>query len=476
MNIDRNLTRRKFLQASAAGLSFMYLPGIGRVRARPFAAMSSKGFSGRLCYNENPLGPSPLALDAMQQAVPEANRYPDWYSSTLESHIASHHGLGSNNICCGTGATEVIRLIADAFLSAGDEVVTATPTYFQMASEATANGASVVYVPVDGNYLIDLEAISEAITVNTKLVFLVNPNNPLATCIHRTDMEAFINSLPVGIVVVIDEAYHHYVHTSNYESCVRFVSEGLPVIVIRTFSKAYGLAGARIGYSIASPGYTGQIASSQMFGMVSNLGQAAADAALSDNQHVADTIALNDQAKKICEEGFAQLGLHYIPSETNFMMFDTGTDAGWVAAELASRGFQVRTGWGMPQHIRVSTGLAAEMHEFIAALEDILSWKTSLRETRPTYAFALNHVYPNPFHSRCTIRITTSGREKVMLAIYDSSGRKVQTLVNGALATGVHSITWDGRDIHGRRVASGVYVMNLLQGEFAGSAKITLIR
>jgi len=474
MGINQNLTRREFLQASVVGLSFMYLPGIGRVKARPFAMMSPEDYFGRLCYNENPLGPSPLALDAMQKAASDANRYPDWYSSILESDIARHHRLAANNICAGTGATEIIRLIADAFLSAGDEMITATPTYFRMAYEATANGASVVYVPVDENYLIDLDAISQAITPSTRLISLVNPNNPLATCIHKADMEVFINALPSGIVVVVDEAYHHYIHTPDYESCIRFVTEGLPVIVVRTFSKAYGLAGARIGYSVASPGYTAQIASSQNFGMVSNLGQAAAQAALNDTQHVTDTITLNDQAKRILITGFIDLGLDYIPSETNFMMFNTGTNASWVVSELAARGFLVRTGWGMPQHIRVSTGLLEEMHKFIAALDDILNQGISERETPPT--FGLNRIYPNPFISKCTIKITTFGSEKVFLSIYDASGRKVQTLVNQVLKPGVHHITWDGRDVHGRRVASGVYIINLLQGEFAASAKITLIR
>lgn len=473
MDTDHSLTRRQFLQASAAGLSFMYLPGIGRVKARPFALVNFADDYGRLCYNENPLGPSPLALDALKQAAHQANRYPDWYNASLESTIAAHHGLQSSNICAGTGATEVIRLIADAFLSAGDEMITATPTYFQMAYEATANGASVVYIPVDQNYVIDLTSISQAITQNTRLISLVNPNNPLATCINKADMGDFLNSVPGGIVVVVDEAYHHYVHTSDYESCIRFVQEGLPVIVVRTFSKAYGLAGARIGYSVASAQYTNQIASSQNFGMVSRPSQAAAQAALEDMQHVNETITLNDQAKEILQAGFTDLGLDYIPSQTNFMMFDTGTSASWVASELAARGYQVRTGWGMPQHIRVSTGLLKEMRGFIRALKDILS-QGVVAGTQPI--FGLNRVYPNPFHTQCTIKITTFGHEKVSLAIYDASGRKVQTLVNETLTPGVHHITWDGRDVHGRRVASGVYVVNLLQGEFATSVKVTLIR
>jgi histidinol-phosphate aminotransferase len=468
-----NITRRKFLQASAAALSFVYLPGIGRVRARPFDVMDSRDMFGRLCYNENPLGPSPLALEAMQLAAPEGNRYPDWFSSTLETNIALQHGVSSDMICAGAGATEMIRLVADAFLFAGDEMVTANPTYSQMASEAIANGASVVYVPVDENYRIDLDLILNAITGNTKLVSLVNPNNPQATIFSRTAMQAFMDSLPAGIVVVVDEAYHHYVHSLDYESCVRYVTEGYPMVVIRTFSKAYGLAGVRIGYTVASSGYTSMIQSSQNIGMVSRLGQAAAIAALTDTEHLNNTITLNDEAKEILIEGFNDLNLDYIPSETNFMMFDTGMSASAVAAQLANAGFQVRVGWGMPQHIRVSTGTLVEMERFIVALGYIIGQNLTDGDSP---IFGLSRVYPNPFNQQCIIRISTGGGERILLAIYDASGRKVQSLVNGVLQSGNHDIVWDGRDVHGREVSSGVYIINLMQGEFAASTRVTLVR
>ena len=468
-----NMSRREFLQASVAGLSFMYLPGVGRVKARPFGFTHFGETFGRLCYNENPLGPSPLALDAMQQAANLAHRYPDWFSSTLENNIAGTHGVGANKICAGAGATEIIRLVADAFLHAGDEMVTATPTYSQMASEAAANGATAIHVPLSHNYIIDLERILEAIGPKTKLISLVNPNNPLATVFHKGDMEVFMNSLPGGVVVVVDEAYHQYVHSNEYESCIRYVEEGYPMVVIRTFSKAYGLAGARIGYSVASSGYTSMIASSQNIAMVSTLAQAAAIAAIDDIQHVINTVVLNDQAKQILIDGFDMLNCDYIPSETNFMMFDTGMSASAVATLLAGKGFQVRVGWGMPQHIRVSTGTIEEMNGFISALSECL--RQSVKDGGPP-TFGLNDIYPNPFSLQCTVKISTFGNEKVMLSIYDVTGRKVQTLVNGVLAPGVHSIIWDGKDFHGRRVASGAYIIHVQQGEFATSGRVTLVR
>ena len=344
-----------------------------------------------------------------------------------------------------------------------------------MAAEALANGANVVHVPVDENYVIDIQAISQAISSQTKMISLVNPNNPLATIIDRNNMEAFLNSIPAGIVVVVDEAYHHYVNSPNYESCIRFIGEGLPIIVIRTFSKAYGLAGARIGYSVAASAYTSHISSSQMFGTVSNLSQAAAEAALTDTDHLSNSINLNNEAKNFLKTGFSNLELSIIPSETNFMMFDTGTTAGSVISQLASRGYQVRSGWGMPQHIRISTGLMDEMQGFVNALEDILGKGGNNGGEIPN-TFAINSIYPNPFNSQCKIKITTAGVERVNLTIYDMLGRKVRTLLNNSVSSGVHQISWDGRDLQGSTVASGVYIFNLIQGEFAASARATLVK
>jgi hypothetical protein len=158
------------------------------------------------------------------------------------------------------------------------------------------------------------------------------------------------------------------------------------------------------------------------------------------------------------------------------MMFDTGMSAGAVASQLAARGFQVRTGWGMPQHIRVSTGTMQEMVGFVAALKDILGTGLQENEIGTVRVAGLHGVSPNPMSRQCTIAFSTVGREKAFLTIYDASGRKVRTLVSAQLEAGTHRVTWDGRNVHGTRVASGVYIALLLQGEFAASTKITLVR
>jgi histidinol-phosphate aminotransferase len=197
------VTRRTFLQASAAGLGFISIPGMGYTGSRAGLDGKRENYFGRLCYNENPLGPSPLALEAIRKSAADANRYPDWYSETLESKLAQYHNLPVSAICVGAGATEIIHLIARAFLHAGDEMITASPTYEQMEAEALQNGASVVKVAVDETVTIDLQGIYQAISRKTRLISLVNPNNPLATCVDRAQMRDFVYSVPGSILVDI---------------------------------------------------------------------------------------------------------------------------------------------------------------------------------------------------------------------------------------------------------------------------------
>jgi hypothetical protein len=209
--------------------------------------------------------------------------------------------------------------------------------------------------------------------------------------------------------------------------------------------------------------------------MISRPSQAAAEAALTDTEHVASTVALNDQAKAMLEDGLTDLGLSFIPSHTNFLMFDTGTSASAVASQLSALGFQVRTGWGMPQHIRVSTGTLAEMQGFLDALGSILVTGVSSDPGVP-HSLALAVAYPNPFNATCRFKVMIPGVEPVNLTIYDVSGRKIRTLVRGSLAQGTHEMTWDGKNHAGQIVAAGTYILNLVQGELAASRKISLVK
>jgi histidinol-phosphate aminotransferase len=473
MNKSNTFNRRSFIYASMATLSWIYIPGIGKIQASPSLPEPGDDYFGRLCYNENPLGPSPLALNVMKETAEDANRYPDPFCEDLEAMIAEELDLYPGNICAGNGATEIIRLIADAFLFSGDNLVTADPTYFQMAAEATTNGATVTYVPIDDNHVIDLDETLDAIDAKTKMVSLVNPNNPLGTIIPKQQMAAFLDRVPSGVVVVIDEAYHHYASSNQYESCMKCIKDGLPVIVIRTFSKVYGLAGARIGYAAGATGYIGQISSRQLFATVSGMGQAAAMAALNDDDHVEQTISLNQEARAYLETEVEKMGLAFIPSETNFMMIDVGRHAGPVVTNLANLGYQVSTGWGMPEHIRVSTGTMEEMKGFITALKDVLNIDSV--EEQESVAFGLLSISPNPVAGKCEMKFYIPRQGLVRIIVFDLTGNVVAMPANIKLPSGKHSIIWDGLGSNGKKLSPGIYTVLLLQGELASSRKLSVV-
>ena len=470
-----SVTRRDFFK-SASLLSFMVLPGVGRIQARPFSPIDEpEDYGGRICYNENPLGPSPLGLEALRDEAILAHRYPNWLNTNVESALANYYEMNSDQFCVGAGATEMIQKVADAFVGPEDEVITAYPSYTQIANQAIKNGGSAVYVPLDENFDIDLTAILDAVTENTTLISLVNPNNPLGRIIPSNDFASFMDQVPEHIVVCVDEAYFEYVTDPNYESVIPYVQDGKPVVIIRTFSKVFGLAGERIGYTISTPELTDQIESVQLFATVTRTSQAAAIASLEDTNHIEATLALNEEAKTILYDGFASLGLSFIPSETSFMMVDCGVEAQPVAEALYEAGFIIRYGWDMPNHLRVSTGTIDEMNGFIEALGIALE-SVSAQSNLVPLSPGIKHIYPNPFNQSCKIKITTHEHEKTLLMIYDTLGRRVTTLVNQILAPGNHEFSWNGKNVFGKNVASGMYLLHMIHGEFASTQALQLVK
>ncbi len=470
-----SVTRRDFFK-SASLLSFMVLPGVGRIQARPFSPIDEpEDYGGRICYNENPLGPSPLGLEALRDEAILAHRYPNWLNTNVESALANYYEMNSDQFCVGAGATEMIQKVADAFVGPEDEVITAYPSYTQIANQAIKNGGSAVYVPLDENFDIDLTAILDAVTENTTLISLVNPNNPLGRIIPSNDFASFMDQVPEHIVVCVDEAYFEYVTDPNYESVIPYVQDGKPVVIIRTFSKVFGLAGERIGYTISTPELTDQIESVQLFATVTRTSQAAAIASLEDTNHIEATLALNEEAKTILYDGFASLGLSFIPSETSFMMVDCGVEAQPVAEVLYEAGFIIRHGWDMPNHLRVSTGTIGEMNGFIEALGIALE-SVSAQSNLVPLSPGIKHIYPNPFNQSCKIKITTHEHEKTLLMIYDTLGRRVTTLVNQILAPGNHEFSWNGKNVFGKNVASGMYLLHMIHGEFASTQALQLVK
>jgi histidinol-phosphate aminotransferase len=433
-------------------------------------------YVGRLCFNENPLGPSPEAIEAIQNEAAMAHRYTDWFAESLAARLSSRFDIETNKIICGAGATEILRLCAMALSSPGSNVVVPNPSYGQFPADCQFFGASPRYVGLDDDYRVDLEAMRENVDSNTSAVCITNPNNPTATIVDPLELFDFVDDLPEDVVMIIDEAYHDYIADINYSSAIELVRSGKNVVVVRTFSKVFGLAGARIGYAIGRQAAISSMRSYHLYATVSRPSLEAAKASLDSQQHSTDTINLANQTKEYCFEEFDRMNLQYIPSETNFFMVDVDRDAGWVSAQLASREIYVRTGWGMPNHLRVSTGLMEEMVDFIAALEEILNELGVGDEPPRPRQTELFQAYPNPFNSSTTIRIYLPKTAATRLEVFDIRGRLVKKLVERVLGAGEYSFTWNGANHNNKSVSSGSYFYRLSSGDDVITRRVLLIK
>ncbi len=457
------LSRRAFLTAGA-GAAALALSGATRAGAAHGSAVDAgplRDYVGRLCFNENPLGPSPLARQAMIEAADLGHRYGDWYAESLRDDIAAEHGLTRGHVLAGCGCTEVLRLCALALAEPGRNVVCPSPSYSQFPSDCQFLGAEVRYVDLDENWRVDLGALAAQVDADTAAVCITNPNNPTATVVGAADLEAFVATLPEGTALIVDEAYHEYVHDPAYASAVGLVQQELPVIVLRTFSKVFGLAGVRIGYAVATPGMLGGLSAWHLWATVSRLGIAAARAALGDAQHIQDTVALADATKAYCFAQFDQWGFPYVPSETNFFLVDVENGPS-VASALADRGIHVRTGWGLPRHIRVSTGTMEEMEAFILALQEIF-FGQGASPSGPRFS-AFHGAFPNLIREGTSLRYAANGADGVVFELFDVRGRLLRAWRPGLVAAGQHDLRWDGRDAAGRRLPAGTYFCRFSAG------------
>jgi histidinol-phosphate aminotransferase len=373
----RGISRRGFLRAGTfgtlGGLALLNLPRVLRGDTYPGHVIPELDpRTIRICYNENPLGPSPESVTAMGNEVAESNWYPSWTSSSLRNAVATQYGLNGDKFIFGAGASEIIHLAADVFLGPGDELIWADPSYSQMPAEAAIRGAAVVEVPLTVDYKHDLAAMAAAVTSNTKMIMITNPNNPTGTIFDPEDFETFMDDIPNEVLVVMDQAYYEYINDPAYPDFIEYISAGRRFLIIKTFSKVYGLAGARAGFGISTSAIINQLANFKIMASLGRVTEAGAVAALDSSQHIADTIALNNQAKQLLYGEFDRMGLAYIPSEANFLMVDCGTNSEPVYNQLNAQGIYVRRGWGMENWLRVSTGTMTDMVAFVNALEEIL--------------------------------------------------------------------------------------------------------
>lgn len=359
------------IRRSIAGIP-VYIPAKSAAQASRARTASARVI--RLSANETTLGASPRAVEAVRQAAEDLYLYPDPHQIGLREKLAAKLGVGEDQLIFGNGSFELLSLSALAFLNEGDESVYPVPSFGWYRVATLAAGGVPVEVPLDAAHRIDLGAILNRINDATRLVWLCNPNNPTGSYLKAGELAAFLDALPGGIAVVVDEAYFEYVAQSDYPDTVKLLDRYPNLIVLRTFSKAYGLAGLRVGYGISGSETVRAINRIRPPLNVNRLAEAAAAASLDDHDYVRAVLDNNRAGKAEYVRAFGELGLSYIPSETNFIMVDLGRDGGPVYEKLLDGGIQVRAGreFGMPSWLRITIGRPEENRAVIQALRAAL--------------------------------------------------------------------------------------------------------
>jgi histidinol-phosphate aminotransferase len=364
-----SLSRRRFAGVLGGAL--------GLAAVRTFAATTREAPAGAvaidLSSNENPYGPSPAALEAMARSQVVAGRYPDAAEKETIEAIARLHGVGPDRIVLGCGSSEILRLCDAAFLSPGRTVVAAEPTFEAVLHYAKVTKAEPVKVPLTADFRHDLPAMARACDARAGLVYVCNPNNPTGTIVTGDEILAFLAQVPPTAVVVVDEAYHHFVETPAYRSALETIDRFPNVVVARTFSKVYGMAGMRLGYAVASAANAEALRAQAAWSNANVAVLAAARASLADEGLVARQRDRLNGTRRWLSAELARDGRRTIPSETNFLMIDAGGDVKPLIAAFEARAIRVgRRFEAMPTWLRVTIGTPEETQAFLAALRALL--------------------------------------------------------------------------------------------------------
>ena len=334
----------------------------------------------KLDSNENPFGPSPLAIEAMQSALAAANSYPDDDCTELRRRLAAYHAVPTEQVLVTAGSTELLALLCQTMLAPGLNAVTSERSFIVYAMAVHAAGAQLIQTPMrkddDG---FDLDAILAAINEDTRIVFLANPNNPTGTMLRAAAVDKFLAEVPRHVVVVLDEAYYEFamhfaaLRKVEYSRSLEYLRRGASVIVLRTFSKAHGLAGLRVGYGLGPAELLAYCARMRNLFSVSSVAQAAALAALDDHNHIGRVVSNNASQAQILGVELSELGYRVVPTAANFLYCDVGEEASGVAGRLRAEGVSVRplSGWGAPTCIRVSIGTPQQNEFFLSAMRKI---------------------------------------------------------------------------------------------------------
>ena len=329
----------------------------------------------KLASNENCFGPSPMAVAAIRKALRKINRYPESSSFYLRKKLASLLGVGENNLIFGNGSDEIICMAVKTFVGDGDEVVIAKPTFLIYEIAAQLQNAKVRLVPLTRDFKYDLKEMKKAITPATKLIFIANPDNPTGTYVTKKELDEFLQGLPEKLIVFLDEAYFEFANHSfkDYPNGMDYLKRP-GMIVSRSFSKVYGLAGLRLGYGIANPELVSYMERVREPFNINILAQIGALAALDDKVFMKKTLSHVEMEREYLYSAFRKMGLEYVRSATNFIIVNVGKDCKIVFNDLLKEGIIVRDmkAWGFNMFIRVTVGTKAENRKFVVALKKVL--------------------------------------------------------------------------------------------------------
>jgi histidinol-phosphate aminotransferase len=333
----------------------------------------------KMASNENPFGPSPKAVKAMQAALAESNFYPDNDALELRQKLAQHHNVEPEQIVPTAGSTALLGIVARTLLSPGLNAVTSERSFIVYPIATQAAGGRLIQVPMrdDG---FDLKAIAAAVDRHTRIIYISNPNNPTGTIVPAPELDRFLDQIPEHVIVILDEAYYDFaqyfaaIRRVDYSHALDYVNQGRKVVVLRTFSKAHGLAGVRVGYGIGPAELTTYFARMRTTFSVSVVAQAAALAALDDEAHTQKTLENNSAQAERLIAGIAELGYQLVPTWANFLYCELGDDAAAVAKRLQAEGVIVRPlgPWGSPTAIRVTIGTPEQNDIFLKAFRKVM--------------------------------------------------------------------------------------------------------
>ena len=347
-----------------------YVPG------KPIEELEREyGISGsiKLASNENPIGPSPKAVEAIKEVLADLHRYPDGNSHNLRQRLGEKLQVARNNIVVGNGSNEIIELLARTFLRPGDEVIMPDPSFLMYEIMVQAGGGRPVKVPLK-DMVVDLEGMAESVSQDTRMIVVNNPNNPTGTIVSKDGFENFLDRTPAEVIVVVDEAYIEFVRDKMCPIGIDYLDGGKMVVTLRTFSKAYGLAGLRVGYGVMKEDMAEFINRVRQPFNTNMVAQVGALAALDDDLFFQRTIRMVHEELDFLYEKINEMGLRYFPTETNFFLIDVQQDAKRVFERMLRSGVIVRamTAYAYPTCIRVNVGLPEENRRFVEALKAVL--------------------------------------------------------------------------------------------------------